>query len=169
MRYRIAKMLALLPIVAAGIALSPVYAQEYQICLTEERSDWTDFGVPRRRFESFHVVPDEDDLDERLLQAIVNGMQTEGLTVTVGSLAEVPDDAEIVITFEANWKWDLGMKLHESVIFFRDASTHRVLLVANQFGHFLAAMPTVEMARMINRLNSADLATPLCWNEEPDV
>jgi hypothetical protein len=161
--------ISILVLIFFAVAMSPAYANDYTICLTENRSDWPGFGIQARRFKSFHVVPDPDDRDQRLMEALVTGVENEGLIVSSGPLEEAPDGTEIIITFEANWTWDFGYKLHESVVFFRDAETFRVLLVASQFGHILASMPTVEAARMVNRLNSPDLdrSTPLCWSDEP--
>jgi hypothetical protein len=154
--------------IAACIA--PANAQEYRICLTDERSDWPTEARTRRSFTKFYVVPDTDDRDSRLTNAIIEGLRREGLVVSSGSADDVPADTEIIISFEAKWVWDLHDKLSESIIYFRDATTWSVLLVSQHYEStgLLGSMPTVEIPRMVNRLNSDDFATPLCWSSQSD-
>jgi hypothetical protein len=164
------KLTAIALILSIATSITPAYAQDYDICLTDERSEWPAESGTRPRFTTFHVVPDAEDKDARLLDGIVKGLQLEGLKVSTGPVNEAPDDADIIVTFKTNWVWDLHDKLHGSIIYFRDAASFSVLMVAQQFdtAGLITSMPTVEVPRMINRLKSNDFATPLCWSSQSD-
>lgn len=144
----------------------PVFAEDLWICLPENRADWHSFGIDNRGFSVFYVVPDIDDTDQRLLQVLITELQNEWLTVSSGPADEIPDEVEIVITYEARWGWDKALK--ESIIFFRDARTFQVLLIARPMGNPLpGGMPTINVARMVTALNTAEIETPLCWSDVP--
>lgn len=75
------------------------------------------------RFFVVHRLTDDRHLDE----TIVAELQALGKQATAGHLTMMPDDAQVVVTYDDVWAWDFKSYLIELNVQFRGARSERGL------------------------------------------
>jgi hypothetical protein len=72
---------------------------------------------------------DSNSLDAR----IVNELKSLGYEAATGPLTMMPEDMELVVTYDARWEWDFRYYLIELTIAVRPAATSEVVARAHYF------------------------------------
>ena len=73
-------------------------------------------------FNEFYVIEHERD-DWNVDALIVGALTGRGLRALKGPRAELPQDAQVVVTYEDHWMWDMSMYMLSLKVDFRDART----------------------------------------------
>ncbi len=82
-------------------------------------------------------------------QQIVADIKQRGREVDCGPLTMMPDDTDVIITYEDNWAWDFGDHLVHLRITATDRRTGALIATAN----FTAKIPTTKsVPKIINEL-----------------
>ena len=84
---------------------------------------------------------DSASLDAR----IVNELKTLGYDASAGPLTMMPDDTELVVTYDARWEWDFRHYLIDLGVTVRPASSFDVLARARYFHPGVTRKPPEEM------------------------
>ena len=88
-------------------------------------------GRDFRKVRSFYVLQHErSDLDKPICEEL----QKLGFDASRGPENTIPPSAEVLVTFEYNWTWDMTMYLQKLEIHFRDPKS-RNLLAAGSSEH----------------------------------
>jgi hypothetical protein len=91
-------------------------------------------SIAKARYQSAYVVVHGDrssDMDAHLQRELLR----HGLSVTVGPEAGVTGDAQLIVRYTDNWRWDLGMYLRSFDVMVFDAHS-KVLLATGSWKDF---------------------------------
>jgi hypothetical protein len=97
------------------------------------------------RLTRYYVVrfaPDERGIQE----VIAAALRTRGLQATAGSEDGAPKDAQVIVTYQDKWTWDLTMYMIELKVDFREPETGRLLAMGKSRHTSLSRRTPEEMA-----------------------
>lgn len=83
-------------------------------------------------YERFYVVQHENE-DWGIADFIVKHLEAAGLVATAGAQSQVSDDAQVVVTYQDQYMWDLTMYMLTFKVDFRDARTEVLLASAQTY------------------------------------
>lgn len=101
-------------------------------CGYEQRSYFVRPATSVLAFTRFFVTEHPAD-DWHVGQMIAQRLAAQGKEVSEGPLEEKPDDAQIIVTYEDRWMWDITMYMLSLKVDFRDARTNELLATAQSF------------------------------------
>jgi hypothetical protein len=110
----------------------------------------TAFEVPAdlRKFRHIYVQSSQND-SNHLDDLIANELQRLGYDASAGVRTMVPDNAELLLTYESQWNWDFRTYLIQLDVTVRDIRTEK------QLGHgriFHAGVTTKSPEEMVTRV-----------------
>jgi hypothetical protein len=82
--------------------------------------------VPREAYTSAYLIAhggSSSDMDALLQKALL----TRGLNVTSGPDGAAPSDAQLLVKYVDDWKWDLKMYLRTLAVLAYDSKSHALL------------------------------------------
>ena len=104
------------------------------------------------------VTPDRDisalkkyyvvkfDRDNRgINQLIASDLQRRGFSASTGREADVPKDADAVVTYVDKWQWDITLYLIQLTLHVREPGTQNVLATAEAYHTSLTRLAPAEM------------------------
>lgn len=98
-----------------------------------------------KRYYVEHRLTDDRKLDEQ----IVADLRRRGLEATCGPITMMPENAEILVTYEDRWTWDFHNYLIDLSINLRDVRKEKLVAL----GHFRQPGPfSKEPAEMIAKV-----------------
>jgi len=88
----------------------------------------------------FFVAVHPDD-DWKIGTMIANRLTVQGKRVSEGPIEERPEDAQVVVTYEDRWMWDITMYMLSLRVDFRDVHTYELLATAYSYRTSLYRKP----------------------------
>jgi len=104
--------------------------------------------VSINEYKNFYVVPSFDDR-RGVGEAISDDLKSRGFNVEVGPDIQIPDTADIVVTYEDKWVWDKEYYLSDLVISFKDPNSASIIASGESHPPSLDRTPVDEMVREI--------------------
>ena len=84
---------------------------------------------------------------------IANVLRARGFTAEYGPHTMMPDDAQVIVTYDDRWSWDFGDRLNYLRISARDAKTAAPLANAQYFARIPGRQPLDELiAELVDRM-----------------
>ena len=90
--------------------------------------------------ERFFVAVHPYD-DWKIGNMIAKRLTVQGKRVSEGPIEEQPEDAQVVVTYEDRWMWDIAMYMLSLKVDFRDARTNELLATAYSYRTSLYRKP----------------------------
>lgn len=128
--------------VAAAIALGALPG-----CVSQQSATVSP-GADLGRIRTLHVVrlpADERGID----QLIATEFRRGGFTVTTGTEAAVPPDADAIVTYSDRWMWDITMYMISLDIVLRDPRSHFPIASGRSVRSSLVRGTPEEMVREV--------------------
>ena len=113
-------------------------------CSIDRQSASVNPGVELRELKKYYVVklgPDNRGVN-RLIVAHLTNM---GFTADTGPAESMPDDADVIVTYEDRWQWDITMYMIGLTIHFRNPKNQQLLAVGNSYHTSITRMPPTAM------------------------
>lgn len=130
---RIGRILAFLA--AAALAGCAINRERASVSPDVDVSQWKTYYV-------VHFAPDDRGIQE----VIAAALRKRGLQATSGSEGDAPKDAQVIVTYEDKWMWDMTMYMIELSIYFREPQTGRLLAMGTSHHTSLSRRSPEEMA-----------------------
>lgn len=96
------------------------------------------------RVKTLYVVRAAQD-EQGVYIAIAQQLRQMGRTVSTGPATTVPPGTEAVLSYQAQWQWDMAMYLLELRVFLRDPKSDALLASATSYHTSAARKSTEEM------------------------
>ena len=97
------------------------------------------------RLKTYYVVRFAPD-DRGIQEIIAAALRNRGLEATSGSEGKAPKDAQVIVTYQDKWMWDISMYMLELKIYFREPETGRLLAMGTSRHTSLSRLSPDEMA-----------------------
>ena len=105
-------------------------------------------GVNLANIKKIHVV--KLPADQRGIERIIaDELNVMGYPTTIGSLQDVPDDADAILTYQDKWMWDITMYMLELNVQLREPKTEIVMASATSYRPSLERKSPKEMAKEV--------------------
>ena len=115
-----------------------------QGCATNRESASVAADVDFTKLNSIYVIRSEPD-DHGVYITIAEQLRKLGYTVSTGPEAKVPAQADAVLSYQAQWQWDLTMYLLDLRITLRNPTTNALLGTASSYHTSMTRKSTEEM------------------------
>lgn len=96
-------------------------------------------------FKAYYVVrfaPDERGIED----VIAAALRKRGLRASSGRESDAPGDAQVLVTYQDKWTWDITMYMIELKVYFREPETGRLLAMGTSRHTSLSRRSPEEMA-----------------------
>jgi hypothetical protein len=100
--------------------------------------------VSINEYKNFYVVPSFDDR-RGVKEAIWANLKSRGFTVAIGSALQIPETADIEVTYEAKWVWENEYYLSDLVIFFKNPESDLLIASGESHSPSIKRIPADEM------------------------
>ena len=100
--------------------------------------------VSINEYKNFYVVPSFDDR-RGVGEAISDDLKSRRFNVEVGPDIQIPDTADVEVTYEAKWVWDKEYYLSDLVISFKDPDRASMIASGESRHPSLDRKPVDEM------------------------
>jgi nucleotide-binding universal stress UspA family protein len=101
--------------------------------------------VDMSRLKTYYVVRFAPD-DRGIQEVIAAVLRKRGLEASSGSEGDAPKDAQVIVTYQDKWTWDMTMYMIELKIYFREPETGRLLAMGTSRHTSLSRRSPEEMA-----------------------
>jgi hypothetical protein len=101
-------------------------------------------GIDISQFNKFYVVKFEPD-GSGINNLIRDELQTMGYEAKTGPENEVPEDTEVIVTYQDNWMWDITMYMIKLKVFMHNPETQKLLASAKSYHTSLTRKSPEEM------------------------
>jgi len=94
---------------------------------------------------TYHVVrfaPDSRGIE----QTIAAALRRRGLEATAGGEGDAPASAQVIVTYQDKWRWDMTMYMLELRVYFREPQTGRLLAMGSSYHTSASRLTPEEMA-----------------------
>jgi hypothetical protein len=115
-----------------------------QGCATNRDSASVAAGADITTLKSIYVLRSEAD-DRGVYISIVEQLRKLGYAVSTGAAAAMPADTDAVLSYQAQWQWDMTMYLLDLRVTLRDPRTDTLLGSASSYHTSLTRKSTEEM------------------------
>ena len=97
---------------------------------------------PLKTYYVVRFAPDDRGIEE----VIAAALRKRGLEATSGKEGEAPREAQVIVTYQDKWMWDMTMYMLELKIYFREPETGRLLAMGSSHHTSLSRRAPDEMA-----------------------
>jgi len=97
---------------------------------------------PLKTYYVVRFAPDDRGIQEVIAAALRN----RGLEASSGRESDAPKNAQVIVTYQDKWMWDMTMYMIELKIYFREPGTSRLLAMGTSRHTSLSRRSPEEMA-----------------------
>ena len=101
-------------------------------------------GIDISQFNKFYVVKFKPD-GRGVNNLIRDELQMMGYEAKTGPENEVPEDTEVIVTYQDNWMWDITMYMIKLRVFMHNPETQKLLASAKSYHTSLTRKSPEEM------------------------
>ena len=121
-------------------------------CSIDRQSASVNPGVELRELKKYYVVklgPDNRGVNRLIVAHLAN----MGFTADTGPAESMPDDADVIVTYEDRWQWDITMYMIGLTIHFRNPKNQQLLAVGNSYHTSITRMrPTAMVGEVLGNI-----------------
>jgi len=112
------------------------------------------------KLKSVYVVRSEQD-DRGVYITIAEQLRKLGYSVSTGAESQVPANTDAVLSYQAQWQWDMTMYLLDLRVMLRNPSTGALLASASSYHTSMTRKSTEELvAEVLSNLRGGKSAAP---------
>ncbi len=145
MRLSAAKFLQCMPLrIPMGLWCAAVLVMALQGCATNRESASVAPDTDITKLKTIYVLRSEQD-DRGVYITIAEQLRKSGYAVSTGPETKVPDNTDAVLSYQAQWQWDMTMYLLDLRMTLRNPATGALLGSASSYHTSMTRKSTEEM------------------------